>query len=83
MKKTKITLAEGDTSKISASQTKVKSNRKLIADGHAVSYRYRSSNKNVATVSDNGTIEAVGQGFCRVYVQTKNGMWKTIEVTVK
>ena len=83
VKKTKITLAEGDTSKISASQTKVKSNRKLIADGHAVSYRYRSSNKNVATVSDNGTIEAVGQGFCRVYVQTKNGMWKTIEVTVK
>jgi len=83
VKKTKITLAEGDTSKISASQKKVKSNRKLIADGHAVSYRYRSSNKKVATVSDNGTIEAVGQGFCRVYVQTKNGMWKTIEVTVK
>ena len=36
----------------------------------------------VAKVDRSGKITAVGAGSCKVYVQTVNGIWKTVKVTV-
>ena len=50
---------------------------------HRALLRYRSETPAVATVDENGTVKAVGTGWCRIYVQTVNGIWQTVEVTVK
>jgi hypothetical protein len=78
-----VSLAKGATSKISATQKKVKKSKKYLRENHAVLLRYRSENTEVATVSADGTIKAVGRGWCRVYVQSVDGLWQKIEVTVK
>ena len=75
------TLKKGGTAKIKATQTKVKKNRKL--SDHANLLRYKSSNTSVAKVDSNGKITAVNYGNCSVYVQTVNGIWKTVTVTVE
>jgi uncharacterized protein YjdB len=80
---TSVTLTKGATYKVSAKQTKAKKGKALLDGGHAVLLRYRSENRAVATISANGTITAVGKGWCRVYVQSVDGIWQLIEVTVK
>lgn len=81
--KTKVTLNKGKTYKLSATVTKVKAGKKLTNGNHTHKLRYKSANKKVATVSANGTIKAVGSGWCRIYVMAANGIWKVVEVTVK
>ncbi|WP_081669989.1 Ig-like domain-containing protein [Butyrivibrio sp. AE3006] len=45
--------------------------------------RYSSSNKKVATVNKKGKITAKGVGKCKIYMYAKNGVAKSITVTVK
>ena len=73
-------LSKGGTAKISATQKKAKKGKKLCK--HASLLRYRSNNPSVATVDSNGNIKAVDEGSCTVYVQTVNGIWKTVTVNV-
>ena len=81
--KTKVTLNKGKTYKLSATVTKVKAGKKLTNGNHTQKLRYKSANNKVATVSANGTIKAVGSGWCRIYVMGANGIWKVVEVSVK
>jgi hypothetical protein len=76
-----ITLNKGEAAKIKATQTKVKKWKKLCK--HTALLRYSTDNANVATVSKNGVITAKGTGTCKIYVQTVNGIWKTVAVNVK
>jgi translation initiation factor RLI1 len=76
-----ITLNKGEAAKIKATQTKVKKWKKLCK--HTALLRYTTDNTNVATVSKNGVITAKGTGTCKIYVQTVNGIWKTVAVNVK
>lgn len=75
-----VALDKGGTAKIRATQTKAKKGRKLCR--HAKLLRYTSNDTSVATVSADGTVTAVGSGSCTVYVQTVNGIWKTVTVSV-
>jgi hypothetical protein len=81
--KTKVTISKGKTYKLKTTVTKVIPWKKLVNGDHTKKIRYKTANKNVATVSSNGTIKAVGTGWCRVYVMGANGIWQMIEVTVK
>lgn len=81
--KTKVTLNKGKTYKLSATVTKAKAGKKLTNGKHTQKLRYKSANNKVATVSANGTIKAVGSGWCRIYVMGANGIWKVVEVSVK
>ena len=76
-----ISLKQGGTFKIKGSVTRAKSKKKLSS--HIRAYRYISDNARVAKVDASGKITAVDKGWCRVYVQTPNGIWKTVSVTVK
>ena len=81
VKKSSFTLNKGGTAKIKATQKKAGKGKKLC--NHAKLLRYKSNNTSVAKVSSSGKIIAVGAGSCTVYVQTVNGIWKTVKVTVK
>ena len=50
---------------------------------HAAALRYRSSNKNVATVTKSGKIVGVNVGTCYISVYAHNGASKKIKVKVK
>ena len=80
--KTAVSIAKGKTFKIRAKSAKVRNNLKLPTN-HASNFRYFTDNSKVAKVSSSGVIKGVGKGWCRVYVQTGNGIWKIIQVTVK
>ena len=75
---TKVTLAKGKTARVTA---------KEISEGNPIRHhypiRYESSDKNVATVTETGVIQAKGKGSCKIYVYAQNGVYKTIKVTVK
>ena len=75
---TEVILKKGKTAQITAAEVKkdkkIKHHRKLC---------YESSNPNVATVTANGMIKAIGKGSCTVWVYAQNGVYKAITVTVK
>ena len=81
--KASYTLKKGGKAKIKAAQTRVRPGKKLLDGGHAVLLRYRSNNTSVAKVDSKGKIRAVGKGKCMIYVQTVNGIWKKVKVSVK
>ncbi len=78
LKKSKFKLKVGKTAKIKASFKKKKK-----VSIHIAKFRYESTDTNVATVTENGTVKAVGKGKCKIYVYTQNGICKTVTVTVK
>ncbi len=78
---TDISLKKGDTYKIKAKITKRYKKKKLF--GHVVKFRYKSTNKNIASVSKDGKIKGVKAGTCYVYAYAHNGVHKRIKVTVK
>lgn len=80
-KKSAYSLKKGKTAKIKA--TIVKKNNKLPLFGHTAKFRYDTSNKKVATVSQYGKITAKGKGTCYVYIYAVNGCAKKVKVTVK
>ena len=75
-----FTMNKGGTEKIRATQKKAKKSKKLCS--HAKKLRYTSNDPSVATVDSTGTITAVGTGSCKIYVQTVNVIWKTVDVSV-
>ena len=86
----KITLAKsnysisvGKTAKIKAKTVLVQKGKKQLTDAHAKEFRYASSNKNIATVDQNGKIKGVAKGTCTIYVYARNGYAKTVKITVK
>ena len=79
--KTAVTIAKGKTFKLKAKVTKAKKTLKLPTN-HAATFRYITDNPKVAKISETGVITGVEKGWCRVYVQTINGIWKTCKVTV-
>jgi len=83
VKKAKVTLKVGRTSKIKATAKKVKASKKLLPKSYCATFRYLSTNTAVAKVSKAGKITAKKKGTCYVYVIGKNGVWKSIKVTVK
>ena len=54
-----------------------------LVTGYAARLRFVSSDPGVAKVSAKGKVTAVKTGSCRIYVQTINGIWKTVNVSVQ
>ena len=77
-----LKLKVGKTSKIKARVTLVDPKKKSLSDHHAPKFRYASTDKNVATVTNKGKIKAVREGSCYIWVYAKNGYAKKIKVTV-
>ncbi|MBR6396570.1 MAG: Ig-like domain-containing protein, partial [Lachnospiraceae bacterium] len=78
---TDISLEKGDTYKINAKITKRDKKKKLF--GHVDKFRYKSTNKGIASVSKDGNIKGEKAGTCYVYAYAHNGVHKRIKVTVK
>ena len=81
LKKKFYTLQVKQTAKIKAKYTAYKKNKKLYS--RVKTFRYISSNTNVATVTKAGKIKAVKAGTCTIYVLAHNGVRKAVKVTVK
>ena len=81
LKKASYSLKAGKTQTIEA--TVIKRNKKKELVTHVEKFRYRSSDKSVATVSADGKITAKGKGKCTIYVVSVTGLTKKITVTVK
>ena len=81
LNKTSLVIGNGKTAAIKGSVTKVKKS-KILATNHAARLRFISNNTDVATVDAKGSVTARSKGACLVYVQTINGIWKTVKVTV-
>jgi hypothetical protein len=77
-----VSLQVGGTAKVTGTLTKVKSGKKLLDRGHGAKLRYFSNNPSVAEVSSTGVITAISKGWCKVYVQSLNGIWKEVQVNV-
>ena len=77
---TEMTLALGTVAAITASQKLVRSDRAALE--HARKLRFYSSDRNVAIVSENGRVKAVGEGRCTIHVIANNGARADISVTV-
>ena len=83
VKRTEVTVNKGKKVKIKASVKKANSKKKLVSTSHTARLRYRSSDKKVATVTENGYVKGVNKGTCKVYVLAHNGVYKKVTVTVK
>ncbi|WP_035798057.1 Ig-like domain-containing protein [Butyrivibrio sp. MB2005] len=81
--KKKITLKKGKKATINATLKLQSSSKKQLPKKYAPDIRYSSSNKKVATVNKKGKITAKGVGKCKIYMYAKNGVAKSITVTVK
>lgn len=81
VKKANYTLKVNKSAKISAKTVKLKKNKKVLK--HAKEFRYFTSNKKIATVTNAGVIKAKKKGSCKIYVMANNGVYKTVKVTVK
>ena len=81
--KSNYSISVGKTAKIKAKTVLVQKGKKQLTDAHAKEFRYASSNKNIATVDQNGKIKGVAKGICTIYVYARNGYAKTVKITVK
>ena len=80
--KTKVTVKKGKTYKIKGNKIK-KYNKSLKTLKHEATYRYKSSNTGVATVSSKGVIKGKSAGKCSIHVIANNGVERIVKVTVK
>lgn len=78
LNKKKVTLKQGKTFNLKATQKK----GKLKAAKHR-KVAYETDNNKVATVSSSGKIKAVGAGTCNIYAYTQDGKFAKCKVTVK
>lgn len=78
LNKSKVKIKKGKTFKIKASEIK---KDKKIKRHRAICYE--SSNTKIATVNSKGKIKAKKKGKCTIYVYAQNGVYKTVNVTVK
>jgi hypothetical protein len=80
LSETAVTMYPGTTAAIRA---KVEGNASGELLRHTDTLRYYSDNPGVAEVSQTGEIRATGEGRCLIYVLTCNGIWQSVQVTVK
>ncbi|MGN0483862.1 MAG: leucine-rich repeat protein [Lachnospiraceae bacterium] len=76
-------LKKGKTVVVKAKTLLVDKKKHLLSDAHGKEFRYASSDKKVATVSEKGKIKAVGKGKCSIYVYSRNGYAKKATITVR
>ena len=50
---------------------------------HVRKVRFYSTDANVATIDDDGTVKAVAKGNCMIYAIANNGVRSKVKVTVK
>jgi hypothetical protein len=81
LNKRKVTLTKGKSFQIKATTVKDDPTKSYVT--HEPEVRYFSTDLSVAKVSKDGKITALGTGTCRIYVETLNGIYKSIKVTVK
>ncbi len=81
--KSSYNLKKGATASIKAKVTLNNSKKKQLSNKHTKKFRYKTTNKKVATVTASGKIKAVGKGKCKVYVYARNGRSKAVTVVVK
>lgn len=77
-----LLLSVGVTQKLGAT-LKMYSGKKHIKKNHGKPLRYISNNVDVATVSSNGTVKAVGKGTATIYIQDIGGKYCKTKVTVE
>ena len=78
----KLKLTETESGKISASVKGEKPKYKALSHKKLPALRYYSSDRNVATVKDNGKVAAVGEGNCSIYAVAANGVLARVKVKV-
>ena len=78
-----VAIQAGKAFKIKAKVKLVDKTKKHISKSHAAKFRYRTSDKNIATVTKSGKIKGINKGTCTVYVYAINGKMKKVKVTVK
>jgi uncharacterized protein YjdB len=83
VKKMNVSLKTGKTYKIKAIIRKLKKDKKLMPSEHAPKLRYISSDKKIATVSKSGKIKARSKGNCKIYVYAVNGVYSSVNATVR
>jgi uncharacterized protein YjdB len=83
LKKKTYTVEVGKTANVKAKVTIVDKSKKHIASKHIAKFRYRTSDKSIATVSKKGKIKGISKGKCKIYVYAANGKMKKATVTVK
>ncbi len=76
-----LTLKAGKSKTLKATVKGVKSGRDVLR--HVRLVRYYSSDANIAKVSKNGKITAVGRGSCTIYAVANNGVRTSVKVNVK
>ena len=78
-----IDVEVGKRDKIKAKTVLVSKKKKQLSDEHATEFRYTSSDESIATVDKNGNVTGVAAGTTTVYVYSRNGLAKTVKITVK
>lgn len=78
-----VAIQAGNTFKVKAKVKLVDKTKKHISKSHAAKFRYRTSDKSIATVTKSGMIKGINKGTCTVYVYAINGNMKKVKVTVK
>lgn len=83
LEKSEFKLKEGKKATIKATTLLTDDKKKLMSNIYGPEFRYASDNPEVATVSKNGKITAVGKGTCTIWVYSRNGNAVAVDVTVK
>ena len=81
LNKARLTLKAGRSATLKAKLKGVKPGMNLL--DHVPRVRFYSTDANVATVDDGGTVKAIGKGTCTVYAIANNGVRSKVKVTVK
>lgn len=79
--RTTVILKAGKTFRLKCQLTGENRKKKLLS--HLSSYRYYTTSRKIATVSQNGVIRANAKGSCSIYVLANNGVYKKVTVKVK
>ena len=82
VKKNSYTLKKGGTVTLRPKAVLYDKRKKQLSEDHTKEFRYLSSNKNIAAVTEDGKIKAEGTGECIIYVFAKNGCRREIKIQV-
>ena len=77
-----LLIKNGEVISISVARTLKDDDETDIATGKIKPVRYRSTDENVAKVSKNGKIYAIGEGDCYIYAISENGLTDKVKVSV-
>ncbi|MGN0709400.1 MAG: Ig-like domain-containing protein, partial [Anaerovoracaceae bacterium] len=81
--KKSVTLETGRTVRVKATQKKYKSGRRFLRTSHSALFRYKSTDKSVATVDRTGKVTAKKAGTCTIYIYAQNGLETATTIVVK